>query len=167
MLKSFVLNDSKKHENPRKVFNRIGLEWGSSFHKNRSEKMKQTLSKGTESASRFLYLRLKKFFGSIRNPTFDSHGNSYFVWEINIISVEKEVVLFLQHCHRPLNSGSGSSLRPGSIAAGTWATLCPAAAAAYFQCDLVGAALLLQAWDISGLICHHALLFALLNLCPW
>lgn len=85
---------------------------------------------------------------------------------MTIVPVEEEFVLFLQHCRSSLSSGSGSSLRPGSIAAGTWGLCVLQQQQHTSHVTLVGAALLLQVWDISGLICHHALLFALLNLCP-
>lgn len=62
---------------------------------------------------------------------------------------------------RPLNSGSGSSLRAGSVAAVRWA---PTELQPTSHVTLVGAALLLQGRNTSDLICHHAVLFVLL--CP-
>lgn len=115
----------------------IGLGWseGTHFIKIDLKKWNKLYQKELNLPAGFYIWDLRKNFGSTGNPTFDSHGNSYFVWEMNIVPVEEEFVLFLQHCHSSLSSGSGSSLRPGSIAAGTWGTLCLAAAAAYFPCD--------------------------------
>lgn len=114
----------------------IGLGWseGAHFIKIGLKKWNRLYQKELNLPADFYIWYLRKNFGSTGNPTFDSHGNSYFVWEINIVPVEGEFVLFLQHCHGPLKR-KWFPVRPGSIAAGTWATFYPAAAAAYFPCD--------------------------------
>lgn len=93
MPKPFIFNN-RKHENPRKAFNRIGMEWGSSFRKNGSQKKKQTFVRKEQNLPVDFYVWDKKFFwflwgrGSSENSSFDSQGNNNFAWQISPNSVE-------------------------------------------------------------------------------
>lgn len=171
MPKPFVLNN-RKHENPRKAFNRIGLEWGGSFHKNRSQGKKQTFVRKEQNLLADFYVwDKKKWFclfvfvvlGSSGNSSFDSRGNSNLS--------DKSVAFLLKVCAFPpalLHLGHGvveAVLRPSLQRSGFWLCLVqlPQRISHVILERLLSSSRCqtFQTWT-----CHHDMLFVPLSLCP-